>query len=278
MKTIEGKFEGLDGLKLYYQGWIPENEPKAIIQVVHAFAEHSGRYKNIINELIPLNYAIYAHDLRGHGKSDGIRNFVENMEQYVEDQKIFYDLLKEKYPNLPFLMLGHSFGAVIILNFLERHESLIRGAILSALGTKLAIKSSGLMKMLAKIFSKIAPKMRSSSGLKPEFLSHDPKVVKRYKEDPFVNYKKITARLGLIMIESFEKIPEILQKLKIPILIQCGSEDKLVSGASTLKKMIKNDNIKIFIYDGLYHEIYNESIEYRKKVLSDLVKWLDEQG
>ncbi|MHA1413445.1 MAG: lysophospholipase [Promethearchaeota archaeon] len=276
MKTIEGKFEGLDGLKLYYQGWMPENEPKAIIQVVHAFAEHSGRYKNIINELIPLNYAVYAHDLRGHGKSDGIRNFVENMGHYVDDQKIFYDLLKNKHPNLPFIMLGHSFGAVIILNFLKTHEKLIKGAILSALGMKLAVKSSGLMKLLAKIFSKIFPRMKTSSGLKPELLSHDLEVVKAYMEDPFVNYKKITARLGYIMIKSFEEIPEILQDLKIPILIQCGSEDRLVSGALELKEMIKNENIKIIVYEGLYHEVYNETENYRTQVFKDLFEWLKE--
>jgi len=80
------------------------------------------------------------------------------MGHYVDDQKIFYDLLKNKHPNLPFIMLGHSFGAVIILNFLKTHEKLIKGAILSALGMKLAVKSSGLMKLLAKIFSKIFPR------------------------------------------------------------------------------------------------------------------------
>ncbi|MHA1285587.1 MAG: serine aminopeptidase domain-containing protein, partial [Promethearchaeota archaeon] len=97
-----------------------------------------------------------------------------------------------------------------------------------------------------------------------------------YMEDPFVNYKKITARLGYIMIKSFEEIPEILQDLKIPILIQCGSKDGLVSGALELKEMIKNENIKIIVYEGLYHEVYNETENYRKQVFKNLLEWLEE--
>jgi len=78
------------------------------------------------------------------------------------------------------------------------------------------------------------------------------------------------------MIKSFEEIPEILQDLKIPILIQCGSEDRLVSGALELKEMIKNENIKIIVYEGLYHEVYNETENYRTQVFKDLFEWLKE--
>ncbi|MHA1413753.1 MAG: alpha/beta hydrolase, partial [Promethearchaeota archaeon] len=69
MKHVEGDFEGIDGLRIYYQGWLPEGNIKAIVQIAHGFAEHSGRYMNVVNELVPLGYAIYANDHRGHGKS-----------------------------------------------------------------------------------------------------------------------------------------------------------------------------------------------------------------
>jgi len=59
-------------------------------------------------------------------------------------------------------------------------------------------------------------------------------------------------------------------------LIQCGSEDRLVSGALELKEMIKNENIKIIVYEGLYHEVYNETENYRTQVFKDLFEWLKE--
>ena len=68
MKHIEGKFKGVKDLNIYYQAWIP-NTPKAVIQLVHGGFEHSGRYQNVVNELIPESFAIYANDHLGHGKS-----------------------------------------------------------------------------------------------------------------------------------------------------------------------------------------------------------------
>lgn len=71
MKHIEGEFKAVDEIKLYYQAWLPENDPKAIILSTHGFASHSGRFINVVNALVPLSYAIFANDHQGHGKSEG---------------------------------------------------------------------------------------------------------------------------------------------------------------------------------------------------------------
>ncbi len=276
MKHIEGEFKGVNDVKIYFQGWLPENKPKGIILIVHAFAEHSGRYKNIVNKLIPLNYAIYAHDLRGHGKSEGLKNYVDSMDQFIEDLKKFYDIIKEKSPRLPIFMLGHSFGSLIIVYFTKKYENLLNGIIIAAMGTRTGGKSNGFMRAIAKIFSKLAPRISMNPGLNPELLSHDLDVIEDYKNDPLVNYKKITTRLGYIMIKSFRAVPSFISELKLPMLMQCGSEDRLIYGAEEIKDMFTMDDKVIKIYDGLYHEVYNESETYRKEVLTDLSMWLEE--
>jgi acylglycerol lipase len=274
MKNLEGEFEGVDGTKLYYQAWVPEN-PKAIVQVVHGFAEHSGRYLNVVNQLLSLGFAIYAHDLRGHGKSGGEQNYVDSMDQFVEDEKKFHDLIKQNYPGLKIFVLGHSMGSGIAIYFTKKYENLISGLILSGTGKYFGGESGKLKKAFAKQMSKIAPKMKAGSGLKVQFLSHDPEVVSAYKNDPLVHYRKITARLGWEMIKSFEEAPEIVAGLKLPVLIQKGSEDDLMTGTDELKNAFNTSDLTYKVYDGLYHEIYNELEKDRKKVLKDMSDWLE---
>ncbi|MHA1292546.1 MAG: alpha/beta fold hydrolase, partial [Promethearchaeota archaeon] len=171
MKNIEGEFKGVKNLKIYYQAWLPEN-PKAVVQIVHGFAEHSGRYMNVVNELIPLGYAIYADDHRGHGKSEGKRNYVDSLDQFIEDEKKLYEIIKENHPDLPIFMLGHSMGSLIAVYFTKKYESLLNGLILSGTGTRTGGTVSKFLKFMAKVMSKIAPKLSVNPKLDVNMLSH----------------------------------------------------------------------------------------------------------
>lgn len=274
MKHKEGEFKGIKGTKIYYQAWIPE-APKAIIQLVHGGFEHSGRYQNVINQLIPEGYAIYATDHRGHGKSEGNRNYVDSFDQFIEDEKIFYDLIKEKQPSLPIFMLGHSLGSFIAIYFAKKYEPLLKGLILSGTGTSPGKETSAFLKLLSRLFSKIAPKMKFNPRIDTEFLSHDPVVVKNYKKDPLVNADKITARLAYEMVKNFKNLKAVIRNFKINLLIQCGSEDKLIKGSEKLEDWFTMNDKNIKIYEGLYHEVYNELEKDRKIVLKDLKDWLN---
>lgn len=276
MKHIEGEFDGVDEIKLYYQGWIPDIEPKAVILGLHGFASHSGRLINVVNALVPLGYAIFANDHRGHGKSGGKTNFAENMNQYVEDKRIFYGIIKEKYPNLPIFMLGHSMGAGITFYFAKKYANLLKGIIISGAGIKYGGDGiSGAVKTLAKTLSKIAPKLSVDTNLDPHLLSHDTDVVKAYMKDPLVHYKKTTPRQAHVMFSSFEKLPSIVREIDCPMLVQKGLADATVTGYNELKSAFKSENVTFKEYDGLYHEVYNELEEDRKRVLKDLSDWLE---
>ncbi|GAF75331.1 unnamed protein product [marine sediment metagenome] len=275
MEHIEGEFKGVKDLKIFYQAWIPE-KPKAVVQVVHGFAEHSGRYMNVVNQITPLKYAIYADDHRGHGKSDGKRNYVDNLDQYIEDEKVLFDLIKSKHPELPIFMLGHSMGSMIALLFTNKYEPVLKGLILSGTGTGAGEGTSKTLKLIVRGLAKLAPKKYINPGLKAEKLSHDSEVVQAYENDPLVNSDKITIRLGFELMKFFAKFDPITHSLKLPLLIQCGGEDSLVKGSEdALRNAFNMEDKTILIYDGLYHEVYNEIIEEREKVLNDLSNWLD---
>lgn len=276
IRHIEGDFKGEDETKLYFQAWLPDNEPLAIILSAHGFASHSGRFINVVNAIVPLGFAIFANDHRGHGKSGGKTNFVKGMDQYVRDERFFYDIVKEKHPKLPIFMLGHSMGSGITAYFAQKYESLLKGIILSGIGTKYGgDEISGTMKSLAKVMSKVAQKLSAKTGLDPTLLSRDTEVVKAYMEDPLVHYKKTTAGQAHAMFDSFEKLPSIIKDIKLPILVQKGLADATVTGFDELKTSLKSDHVTILEYEGLYHEIYNELDADRKRVLKDLSDWLE---
>jgi alpha-beta hydrolase superfamily lysophospholipase len=89
MQHDEGTFRTSDGLELHWQTWKPEGEPKAVFAIVHGYGEHSGRYLNPVNYLVPRGYTFYAYDLRGHGKSRGQRGHVNRFDEYLIDTDEF---------------------------------------------------------------------------------------------------------------------------------------------------------------------------------------------
>lgn len=275
MLHIEGDFKGVKSVKIYYQAWLPDDAPKAVVQVIHGFAEHSGRYLNVVNELVPLGYAIYANDHRGHGKSEGLMNYADSIDDFVEDEKKMYDVIKDKHADLPIFVLGHSMGSGIAMYFAKKYETLLKGLVLSGTGTKFGGDVPGFLKTMAKLLSKIAPKMKNSSGLDANLLSHDKEAVKAYMEDPLVHYKKITVKLATIMFESFQNTITFVGNLKLPVLIQKGAADEAMKGTDELKAAFKTTDFTFNKYDGLYHEIYNELEKDREKVLKDLSSWLE---
>ncbi|UCD02555.1 MAG: alpha/beta fold hydrolase [Promethearchaeota archaeon] len=149
--------------------------------------ESTGRYQNIVNELILEGYIIFGNDFLGHDKSEGIRNYIDSFGQFIEDEKIFYDLLKEKHPNLPLFILGHSLGSFIAIYFTKKYESLLARLIFSRTWTSYVIETSGFLKFFAIFFSKITPKMKFNPRINAKFLSQDLEVVKSYENDPLVN-------------------------------------------------------------------------------------------
>ncbi|MFX0123462.1 MAG: alpha/beta hydrolase [Candidatus Hodarchaeota archaeon] len=275
MNHHEGEFEGANGLKIYYQAWLPD-DPKAVVQIVHGGFEHSGRYQNVVNELLPYNYAVYADDHRGNGKSEGTRNYVDSFDQFIEDEKRLYNIIKDRHPDLPVFMLGHSMGSLIATYFTKKYEELLAGLILSGTTTGSAAFPK-FLKIMVKVMSKITPKLTINPKLDPNVLSHDPEIVKAYQEDPHVHAEKITIRLAGEIVKYVDGLVDVYKKFTLPLLVQCGSEDSVmkVKDKEELKNAFKMEDKKIIIYDDLYHEVYNELENDRIIVLKDLSDWLE---
>jgi alpha-beta hydrolase superfamily lysophospholipase len=276
MKHIEGRFAGVREMEIYYQGWLPEEAPKAVLLVVHGLGEHSGRYDNVVNHFVPKGYAVYSWDHIGHGKSAGEREMVETFQDFTETMKIYYQMVKNWNPGIPIFAVGHSMGGTITTYYLLDHQEDFQGAVISAALVKAGDSVSKFTIMMGKLMSRIAPKM-GVLPLDPHTISKDPEVVQAYIADPLVFHAKSPARLGTELLAAMARITAEVEKIKLPFITVQGSEDALVDpvGAEMLHDQAGSQDKTIKIYPGLYHEVFNEP--EREQVLNDVEQWLEQR-
>jgi alpha-beta hydrolase superfamily lysophospholipase len=269
----EGTLTGPRGSRIYYQYWLPDGDPKAVLLVVHGLGEHSGRYGNVVNHFVPRGYGVYALDHYGHGKSEGQREYVERFGDYTQPLKIFFDKVQGWQPGKRIFLVGHSLGGLISADYLLEHQAGLSGAVLSGPAVK-APSLSPVLLVIGRLMSALLPTM-GVLALDSSAISRDPQVVRAYLNDPLVFTGKTTARLGAETIDAMRRVQAGASTLALPLLILQGSADRLVdpSGAELLYRAAGSADKTLKVYPGLYHEIYNEP--EREQVLHDVETWLE---
>jgi len=273
MKHKDGYFKGVRDTNIYYQYWLPEGEPKAILLVVHGLAEHSGRYMNVVNHLTPLGYAVYGIDHIGHGKSGGERVYVDRFRDYTKTLKNYFDKIRKWQPQKPVFLIGHSMGGLISAAYLLEHQDELLGAVLSGPSIKVPDNISQAVIFAGKILSIVIP-TAGLIQLDADGISRDPAVIDAYVNDPLVCTGKATARLGAELLKTMQHVTKQAAKIKLPLLILQGSDDKLVdpSGARLIFDSAGSKDKTIKIYTGFYHEVFNEP--EHEQVLNDVKTWI----
>ncbi|MAT99294.1 MAG: lysophospholipase [Anaerolineaceae bacterium] len=273
MKHEEGTFKSADGLDLYYQNWLPEGEPKAVIVIVHGMGEYGGRYPHVVNALVPKGYAIYAADHRGHGRSPGKRMFVNKWSEYLDDLDRFIKLVKERWMGRQFFLYGHSMGGNITLNYVLRHPEGYNGVIASAPAVgKLDIPP--ILAFMSKILSRLAPAMQVKTSLDANDISRDPTVAKAYADDPMV-LDFGTPRFGVEFSAAADWAMAHAAEFKPPLLMIHGDSDNIVnvSASRNFFAQVPHDDKKLIVYEGGVHESHNDI--HCDQAIADIEQWLE---
>lgn len=273
MKHQEDTMKGYRDTDVYYQHWTPDGDPVAVLLVVHGIGEHCGRYMNIVNHFVPLGYGVYGFDHIGHGKSPGVRMYVDRFQDYIITLKMYFDKIRRWHPGLKIFMLGHSMGGLVASAYLLEYQNELAGAVISAPAVKIPDNISPATIFLGKVLSVLAPKT-GLVGLDADGLSRDKAVVEAYVNDPLVYTGKTTARLAAELLKTMQIVAENASTITLPILILQGSEDQVVdpSGAHILFELASSEDKTLKIYEGYYHEVFNEI--GRERVLADTQSWL----
>jgi len=257
MQHQEGWFKGYQDYRLYYQCWLPDGQPRAVLLLAHGYAEHSGRYMNVVNHFVPENFAVYALDHRGHGKSDGERVLVEDFHDYVIDLKTYFDMVRSNNPDKKIFLIGHSMGSMISLAYCLEYQNELAGLVTSGGG----LSRPGDAPFQA------PPK---GAALSVAMLSRDPAVIKAYVDDPLVYHGPIPANHPVGRMAS--KLAVEVGQIKLPVLIMAGAGGPDGARSQVLFDLIGSQDKTFKPYAGLLHEIFNEP-EF-PQVMADMQQWL----
>ena len=273
MQQKEGHFKGTDNYMLYWRCWLPDGQAKAVILVAHGLGEHISRYNNLVNKVVPLGYAVYGLDHRGHGKSEGQRVYIDRFQTYLKDLNTLYQMAHNDNPGKKIFLYGHSMGGLIATVYAPQYQNDLVGLVISAPALKPGESISPAIIAMARFLSAVTPKM-GVQALDSTYISQDKSVVEAYDKDPLVYRGKITARLGSELFTTMKAVDSQLHSIVIPLLILQGSEDKMVNqeGAKTLYEKAGSKDKTLKIYEGFYHEVHNEP--GKERVFTDMGIWL----
>lgn len=254
--------------------------PKRAMMIIHGQGEHGGRYQHFPH-FLGADYDLFvAPDLRGHGRSEGIRGHVERFDEYVDDALLAWSWLQKKVPETCKLdWFGHSMGGLVSLRaFLYRQDLKADHLIISSplIGLKVPVP---LPKVIAaKVISKIWGSLQMATGLDSSKVSRDANVVDAYVRDR-LNHSVATPKFFFSLKDAMQGLIDSGLRIdpKTRVLFQIAGEDELVdaSAARNFFEHLKHDDKKMIIYPGLYHEIYNELV--KQDVFDDLKNWIHQK-
>ncbi len=305
MLKSEFTFTTPDNVKIFVHKHTPKEKPKAAFVISHGMAEHSQRYDWFAEKLNEVNYIVYAHDHRGHGKTAGkIENLGFFSEQngwqkVVDDIQQLISIVKEENPDIPVILFGQSMGSFLVRSYISKYGENINGVILSA-----TAGSVGILANIGVLLTKIIIVFNSKRTLSPlmdkiifgaynkafkpnrtkfDWLSRNEKIVDKYVEDPFCGtiftigfFKDLIIELESVnKFENVSKVPK-----DIPMYIYSGNKDPLSkNGKQILKvydlyKKAGVKRIKMKLYSNARHELHNEI--NKEEVISDILYWINQ--
>lgn len=266
-----------DGLALHVHHW-PRQAARGTVLIVHGLGEHGGRYAHVAAQLNHWGWSVVAHDHRGHGRSGGARGGIDRDDALLLDLGAVIDAVRAAQPGR-LLLLGHSMGGLIAARFVA--EGLqpqpaawfrdVEALVLSS--PALAADMNAAQKLALASLGRLAPDLAVGNGLKPEWVSRDPAVVRAYVADPLV-HDRITPRLARFILDGGELVCRLAPRWRVPTLLMWAGSDRCVAprGSAAFAQAAPEDVVQAQAFAPLFHEIFNEPEQ--AQVFERLRDWL----
>lgn len=276
MRRSESYFESTDGLRLFHQEWTA-HRPKATLVITHGLGEHSDCYEQFANEFKDYDLRIHAWDLRGHGRSQGVRGAISDLYAVAQDFEVFMKyVVKAHELSGPVILMGHSMGGLILLkSLLGLREYLEYPIILSSPFLGVALPVPAWKKSAAVLLAKVVPTLTLDNEIRPEDLVSDPVLWTAYRRDA-LRHHRISSGLYESAIEAIENVFFHAKTFQSPTLV-IGSENDPVIDSHEVKNFAAHlKNATAHFYADRRHEVLNDS--GREEVVAVVKTFIEEQA
>lgn len=272
MNHEETRWRSDDTLGLYGRHWWPETSPRGVVCIVHGLGEHSGRYARMAAFLCDAGFAVTAMDLRGHGRSDGVRGHARSYDHMLGDIATLIEQSARRWPDLPRFLYGHSMGGALVLNVVLKHRPDVAGVVASSPALRPTHSPPRWKTLVAGMLVHACPSLPFPSGVHPDHLSRTPSVVRDIREDPLV-FWAVSARLGLDLLAAGRHALLSANRIAVPLLLMHGTADKVTSPDATAEFATQAGGLsELKLWDGLFHVLHEEPES--GDVMAHMVHWL----
>lgn len=270
--ATEETFDSKDGLKIYLRSWTPDGIPRAVVVICHGVNSHGGQYLWPAGELVKKGHAVFALDLRGRGKSEGERFYVDDIADYVADLAGTVKIAKARHPGLPVFLLGHSAGGVVSATYTLDNQTELAGFICESFAFQ--VPAPGFALAAIKGLSHIAPHLPVLK-LKNEDFSRDPAAVAALNADPLIAHEVQPAATVAALVRADERLREEFPKITLPVLIMHGTADKatVCEGSQFFHDTAGSADKTLKLYEHHFHDLLADN--GKEGVMADITAWID---
>lgn len=270
--STEETFDSAGGVKIFLRSWLPDAAPRAVVVICHGVNSHSGQHRWTAEQFVGKGLAVYALDLRGRGRSDGERFYVEDVADYVADVAGAVKIAKARHPGLPAFLLGHSAGGVTSAVYTLDNQAELAGFICESFAFQ--VPAPGFALAAIKGLSHIAPRLPVLK-LKMEDFTRDPQALAALNADPLTAHEAQPAATVAALVRADERLREEFPLIKLPVLILHGTEDKATvpAGSQFFFDTVGSTDKTLKLYEGHFHDLLNDV--GKEGVMADIMAWID---
>lgn len=256
-----GSIETEPGIRIFYRVWgTPNRAPGPAVLVVPGIGYHSEPYKVVADYLSGSGHLIVAIDLRGHGRSGGMRAAVPTGDQLLADLDGMIQLIRSKYASNRVYLLGESMGGLVAINYGARRSSNIDGLILVAPAVRVAcaqlLKAENLKVLAALLFQRDRPIIDlAGARLEEATVDHD-FILARRTDDLAINKISVNYLLGLSRLQT--GLAQKAAAIHVPTLVLHGKRDKILSwkGSASLHDELGSADKKLITFEEARHTLF----------------------
>jgi acylglycerol lipase len=259
------------GVEVFVRSWPPERPPRAVLVACHGFNAHGGHFAWAAEQFLSAGLAVVAFDFRGRGRSEGVRFYVEDIEDYVDDLASTIALVRARYPRLPLFLLGHSAGAVVAATYLLENQAGIAGFICESIAFQ--VPAPGFALAAIKRLSRFVPRLPVLT-LKNEAFSRNPRAVAALNTDVLTAHERQPAITVAALVRANERLRGQFASITLPLLLMHGTADRLTvfRGSQLLYNAAGATDKTLRLYEGHYHDLLNDV--GKEQVVADMQRWI----